>query len=96
VGYTAPPAVYAAAPYGVDPLSGLPYSDKSKLAAGLLGIFFGGLGVGRFYTGHVGLGVAQLLVSLVTFGVGALWGLIDGIMMLAGNSRDAQGRPLRP
>lgn len=83
------------APFGVDPLTGIPYSEKSKIAAGLLGIFLGGFGVGRFYTGHIGLGVAQLVVTLVTFGFGALWGFIDGIIMLASNPTDAEGRPLR-
>lgn len=84
------------APYGYDPVSGLPYSEKSKLVAGLLGILLGGFGVGRFYTGHVGMGVAQLIVTFVTFGLGSLWGLIDGIMMLAGNAKDSNGLPLRP
>lgn len=84
------------APFGVDPITGLPYSDKSKLVAGLLGIFLGVFGVGRFYTGHIGLGIAQILVTWLTFGLGALWPLIDGIIMLAGQPRDAQGRPLRP
>lgn len=86
---------YPHAPFGIDPLTGLPYSDKSKLVAGLLGILLGGLGVGRFYTGHIGLGVAQLLCSFV-FGAGIIWGIIDGIIMLTGQPRDAQGRPLRP
>jgi len=55
---------------------------KSKLAAGLLGIFLGGAGVGQFYRGNIGLGVAQLVVTLITFGMGALWGFIEGIMVL--------------
>lgn len=55
---------------------------KSKLAAGLLGIFLGGFGVGRFYRGHVGIGVAQLVVTLFTGGIGWIWGIIDGILVL--------------
>jgi TM2 domain-containing membrane protein YozV len=74
---------------------GRPLSDKSKLVAGLLGIFLGGLGVGRFYTGHIGLGVAQLVVSVCTLGVGAIWGLVDGIIILVNGGTDAQGRVLR-
>lgn len=74
---------------------GRPLSDKSKLVAGLLGIFIGWLGVGRFYTGHIGLGVAQLVVSLVSCGLGGLWGLIDGILILVNGGTDAQGRTLR-
>ena len=84
------------APYGVDPLTGLPYSDKSKVVAGLLQIFLGWLGVGRFYLGNIGMGIAQILVILFTFGLGFLWPLIDGIVLLAGSPRDRYGRPLRP
>jgi TM2 domain-containing membrane protein YozV len=81
---------------GVDPATGLPYSDKTKLIAGLLGILLGGFGVGRFYTGHTGMGVAQLLVTIFTCGIGSLWGLIDGILILVNGGFDAQGRPLNP
>jgi TM2 domain len=80
------------APYGIDPVTGMPFSDKSKMVAGLLQIFLGTFGAGRFYLGHMGLGVAQLLLSWITCG---LWPLIDGIMILTGKVTDAQGRPLR-
>lgn len=75
---------------------------KSKLAAGLLGIFLGGLGIHRFYLGHTTIGVIQLvltvLLGIFTFGLVGLWGFIEGIMILAGASyfqRDAKGIPLR-
>jgi len=69
---------------------------KSKLAAGLLGIFLGGFGIHRFYLGYVGIGIVQIIVTLITFGFGALWGFIEGILILAGGmDKDAQGRPLR-
>lgn len=83
------------APFGVDPLTGMPFSDKSKMVAGLLQIFLGSFGAGRFYTGHMGLAIAQIAVTWLTCGVGAIWPLIDGIMMLTGKVPDAQGRPLR-
>jgi TM2 domain-containing membrane protein YozV len=83
------------APYGIDPLTGMPFSDKSKMVAGLLQIFLGSFGAGRFYTGHMGLAIAQIAVTWLTCGVGAIWPLIDGIMMLMGKVPDAQGRPLR-
>jgi TM2 domain-containing membrane protein YozV len=91
------------APYG--------YSDKSKTAAGLLQLLLsliGIPGVGRLYTGHLGLGLGQLLgmivgYMLLIFLVGFLivpmiwiWGVVDGIVMLVGDPKDAQGRPLRP
>lgn len=78
------------APYGRDPM-GRPYSDKSKLVAGLLQIFLGTFGVGRFYLGDAGIGVAQLL----TCGGLGFWALIDGIMLLTGNPVDKYGRPLQ-
>ena len=82
------------APYGYD-MAGRPFSDKQKIVAGLLGIFLGGFGVGRFYTGHTNIGIAQLVVTLVTCGLGSLWGLIDGIMILVNGGTDSEGRPLR-
>ena len=71
------------------------YSDKSRLAAGLLQIFLGGFGIGRFYLGYIGLGVAQLLVSIFTFGIGSVWGFIDGILILTGFVKeDGKGKTL--
>jgi TM2 domain-containing membrane protein YozV len=83
------------APYGIEPVSGLPYSDKSKVVAGLLNILLLGVGfggIGRLYLGHIGLGIAQLFLGWATCGI---WPLVDGIMMLMGKVNDAQGRPLR-
>jgi TM2 domain-containing membrane protein YozV len=89
------PAYDPAAPYGVDPKTGKPYSSKSKIVAGLLQILLGAFGVGRFYTGHTGMAVGMLVVSLVTCGIGAIWGFIDGILILVQGGTDAQGYPLR-
>jgi TM2 domain-containing membrane protein YozV len=75
---------------------GRPLSDKSKVIAGVLGITLGGFGAARFYTGHTGIAVAQLIVTLVTCGLGHFWGVIDGIMILINGGTDAQGRVLRP
>lgn len=69
--------------------------QKSKLVAGLLGIFLGGLGVHNFYLGYTGKGIAQILLSFC-FGIGAVWGLIEGILILCGNiNKDANGVPLK-
>lgn len=85
--------VHPGAPFGYDPRSGRPYSDKSKVLAGLLQLFLP-FGVGRFYSGHIGLGVAQLVLAL--FGIGVIWAFVDGIVLLAGNPYDPDGRPMRP
>jgi len=83
-------------------------SDKSKLAAGLLGIFLGSLGVHRFYLGYTNIGVVMLVLWLISWplilacGLGffmlsglGIWGLVEGILALTGSLPDAQGRPLR-
>ena len=73
-----------------------PPDAKSKLVAGLLGIFLGGFGVHRFYLGYTQIGVIQIVVTIVTCGLGSLWGLVEGILILTGSGikEDAQGRPL--
>ncbi|MET0951694.1 MAG: TM2 domain-containing protein [Aeromicrobium sp.] len=94
-GYT--PGPYGAgpqAPYGVHPATGLPYSDKQKLIAGLLQILIP-LGIGRFYIGDTKIGVWQLVVTILTCGIGGLWPFIDGIIILATDSKDVNGLPLR-
>ncbi|MFA4081961.1 NINE protein [Mycobacteroides salmoniphilum] len=93
-----PPYVDPTAPYGRDPANGAPYSDKSKLVAGLLQLLglVGFLGFGRIYLGQTLLGVVQLLVGWATFGVGALiWGIIDAVLIFGGKVSDKAGRQLR-
>jgi TM2 domain-containing membrane protein YozV len=99
-GYTPPGApvgaygVSSQAPYGLHPVTGIPYSDKSKIVAGLLQIFLP-FGIGRFYIGDTKIGVIQLIVTVLTCGIGSLWSVVDGIIMLATDSKDAQGYMLR-
>ena len=70
--------------------------QKSKLAAGLLQIFLGSFGVGRFYLGYTGIAIGQIAASWLTCGLGAIWPLIDGIMILTGSVKtDANGVPLK-
>ena len=76
-------------------------AGKSKIAAGLLGIFLGGLGVHNFYLGYTGKAVAQLLISIlgscIVAGpiISGIWGLIEGILILTGSiNKDASGNPL--
>jgi TM2 domain-containing membrane protein YozV len=97
-GYTPPGApagaygVSSQAPYGLHPGTGIPYSDKSKVIAGVLNIVIP-FGVGRFYIGDTGIGVAQLIVGFFTCG---LWSIIDGIIMLVkDDAKDSRGYILR-
>ncbi|GAB1511176.1 DUF1707 domain-containing protein [Actinophytocola sp. KF-1] len=92
---TPPPAALRAAPapYYPAPPAVVPYeSDRYRVAAGVLQIVLP-FGIGRFYTGHTGIGLAQLLTSFV--GIGVIWSFIDGIIILAGGGTDADGRRLR-
>jgi TM2 domain-containing membrane protein YozV len=69
---------------------------KSRLAAGLLGILLGHIGIHRFYLGYVGVGIIQIVVTVASCGVGALWGFVEGIVIHAGGfPTDARGVPLR-
>ena len=86
---------YATAPNGNIAAPGA----KSKMAAGLLGIFLGVFGVHNFYLGYTGKAIAQLLISVLSCGflalVSEIWGLIEGIMILSGSiNTDGNGNPL--
>lgn len=75
-------------------------NQKSKIAAGLLGIFLGSLGIHNFYLGYTGKAIAQLLISILSCGmlavVSSVWGLIEGILILTGSiNTDANGNPLK-
>lgn len=92
------PYMDPSAPYGRHPVTGAPLSDKSKIVAGLLQLIglFGLVGIGRIYLGYTGLGVAQLVVGLVTCGIGAVvWGIIDAVLIFTDKVPDPEGRPLR-
>lgn len=71
---------------------------KQLLVGVLLALFLGVFGVHNFYLGHTGRGVAQLLITVLTLGLGSIitgiWALIELIMMATGSLLDAEGRPL--
>ena len=102
-----PQGAYQQQPYQQVPPQGAyqqPYQQpvgepKSKIAAGLLAIFLGSLGIHNFYLGYTGRAVAQLLITLCTCGFGAIasgiWALVEGIQILTGSVKvDAKGIPL--
>jgi TM2 domain-containing membrane protein YozV/predicted RNA-binding Zn-ribbon protein involved in translation (DUF1610 family) len=65
-------------------------TGKDWLTTLLLCFFLGYLGIHRFYTGHTVIGVAQLL----TFGGCGIWTLIDFILIILNNYKDAEGNTL--
>jgi TM2 domain-containing membrane protein YozV len=100
-------AVDPSAPFGRDPVTGEPLSDKSAVVAGLLQLFFGTLGVGRFYIGSTTIGALQLgatvlsgilcflLIGFFLLPCVGIWAFIDAIMIFTGSVKDINGRKLR-
>jgi TM2 domain-containing membrane protein YozV len=72
------------------PQPATPTQGKSWMVTLLLAILLGGLGVDRFYTGHIGLGV----LKLITCGGAGIWALIDIILIAMGKRTDKDGNPL--
>lgn len=76
---------------------GAEMSNRSRLVAGLLGIFVGGFGVHNFYLGRIAIGLLQIVLTLLTFGIASVWGFIEGILILCGRrDTDSKGRMLLP
>ena len=70
-----------------DPIpAGAPAGADKKVAAGILGILLGALGIHKFILGYTKEGVIMLLVTVLTFGFGGfvmgIIGLIEGIIYL--------------
>lgn len=55
---------------------------KDKTTAGILGLLLGGFGVHQFYLGSNTTGIIEIIVTICTCGIGALLGLIEGILIL--------------
>lgn len=72
-------------------------NGKSFIATLLLVLFTGGIGMHRFYTGHVATGIFQLLLTLSFIGLifSMPWVFIDFIMILAGKFKTKNGDMLR-
>jgi TM2 domain-containing membrane protein YozV len=76
---------------------------KSKVAAGLFGIFLGAFGVHNFYLGFFMKGFIQLFLTVFTIGllswVSAIWGIIEGVLIITSHEgskwhRDAENAEL--
>ena len=63
--------------------NGKPAGAEKKVVAGILGILLGGLGIHKFYLGYTKEGIIQLVIGVVTCGLGGIIGLIEGIMYLS-------------
>ena len=67
------------------------HSEKNFVAALLLCIILGGLGVHRFYVGKIWTGILMLL----TLGGLGIWTLIDIIVIATQNFKDSDGLKIK-
>lgn len=75
---------YGPQPYGQQPYGQPQYpSGKSKVAAGFLCFFLGGLGIHYFYCGKSTMGIIFLLINILLgiFTLG-IWSLCMGVYLL--------------
>ena len=56
--------------------------ENKKVVAGILGILLGGLGIHKFILGYTNEGIIQIVITVVTCGIGSLIGFIEGIIYL--------------
>ena len=56
--------------------------ENKKVLAGVLAIVLGGLGVHKFILGYTQEGIIQLILGVVTCGIGGIIGLVEGIIYL--------------
>lgn len=85
---TPPPA---SGPFPAPPTGApVPAGERSFLLTWLFALFLGFFGVDRFYLGKVGTGI----LKIVTFGGAGIWVLVDIVLVLANQTKDAAGRPL--
>ena len=73
---------YYQQPCGPDPM----WPARSKMAAGILAILLGDLGVHKFYMGKIGMGILYLVFCWT--GVPAIIGLVEGIIYLTSSRYD--------
>lgn len=91
---------YSKSPNPINVLYGA--KGRTKLAAALLAFLVGALGIHRFYLGYTKIGIAMLAITIlghfILCGYGwvisGVWAVVDGIMILTDNLKDADGQPL--
>lgn len=58
------------------------YHSEKRVLAGILGLVTGGLGLHKFYLGYTQEGILQIVITIVTCGLGSVIGFIGGILYL--------------
>lgn len=55
---------------------------EKKIVAGIFGILLGGLGIHKFILGYILEGILQIVITVLTCGMGSILGFIEGIIYL--------------
>lgn len=74
-------------------------TNKSKITAGLFGIFLGCFGIHNFYLGYTTKALIQLLLTILSCfilsPITAIWGFVEGILILCEViDKDSKGHKL--
>jgi TM2 domain-containing membrane protein YozV len=69
-------------------MSDKPAGADKKIIAGICGILLGGLGIHKFVLGYTKEGIIQIIITVVTCGMGGIIGLIEGIIYLTKSDED--------
>ena len=64
--------------------------NKNWIAALVLSVFLGWLGIDRFYLGKIGTGI----LKLITFGGIGIWYIIDIVLISTNSMKDSKGNEL--
>lgn len=68
-----------------------PSAPKSRVSYVILALLLGALGIHNFYAGYTGKAIAQLCITLISFGclgfISAIWALVEAITV----TQDASG-----
>jgi len=62
-------------------------ADK-KVPAAICGILLGSLGIHKFVLGYTSEGIIQLVIGILTCGIGGVIGLIEGVIYLTKSDED--------
>jgi len=65
-----------------------PQQENKKVLAGIMGILFGGFGIHKFILGYAKEGILQIVITIVTCGIGSLVGFIEGIIYLTKSDQE--------
>ena len=59
-----------------------PQQENKKVVAGIFALLLGSLGIHKFYLGYTTEGIIQIVISIVTCGIGGIIPFVEEILYL--------------